>query len=734
MTTADRAQQLLETLAGADAVLREDQTTAIEVLVDDAARSLVVQRTGWGKSAVYFIATRLLRDAGAGPTLIVSPLLALMRDQLEAARRMGLAAETLNSTNVDDWADVEARVTAGEVDLLLVSPERLNHPRFRAEILDRLVATIGMLVIDEAHCISDHGHDFRPDYRRIGEVLQQLAAARDHAVPVLACTATATDRVVADVAEQLARLPDDGDAEVVVLRGPLARDTLELHVVTLDTHEERLAWLDAFLTELAPPGRAGIIYTLTVAEAERTAGFLADGGHDVRAYTSRLDADARMQLEGALKANRLAGVVATTALSMGYDKPDLGFVIHLGAPSSPVAYYQAIGRAGRGGEPTSVVCLPTASDERLWEHFDVAGIPTEGEVDQILEALTTTGATSLPALETAVNVRRTRLELLLKILDVDGVVQRVEGGYLATSAPYVHDHDRYQRLLDGRRVEHEVMRRYLDPATTTCSMQLLTGALDDPTAAPCGRCGRCTGRPLTVTSTTATTDRARGHVRGRDILLPPRRRWPSGLAKLGHDRRGNIDRSVQAQPGRALAGVDASGYGAPVRRLIEAVATGDGSAADAAGSAGGADAAGGAHADVSDHADLEEVLDGLVEVLARWDWRTRPASIVALPSATYGRLTAAVAARLGELGRLDVHTDVFTAADTPPQASMSNSAFQAGNALSTLRVTGEVPAGPVLLLDAVVSSGWTMTVGAVLLAEHGAGPVLPLALLSTSGS
>jgi len=300
MTTADRAQQLLETLAGADAVLREDQTTAIEVLVDDAARSLVVQRTGWGKSAVYFIATRLLRDAGAGPTLIVSPLLALMRDQLEAARRMGLAAETLNSTNVDDWADVEARVTAGEVDLLLVSPERLNHPRFRAEILDRLVATIGMLVIDEAHCISDHGHDFRPDYRRIGEVLQQLAAARDHAVPVLACTATATDRVVADVAEQLARLPDDGDAEVVVLRGPLARDTLELHVVTLDTHEERLAWLDAFLTELAPPGRAGIIYTLTVAEAERTAGFLADGGHDVRAYTSRLDADARMQLEGAL--------------------------------------------------------------------------------------------------------------------------------------------------------------------------------------------------------------------------------------------------------------------------------------------------------------------------------------------------------------------------------------------------------------------------------------------------
>ena len=711
-TTTATAQALLQQLAGDDARLRDDQATAIGALVDDHARSLVVQRTGWGKSAVYFIATRMLRDAGAGPTLIVSPLLALMRDQLEAARTMGLAAETLNSTNVDDWAAVEARVAAGEVDLLLVSPERLNHPRFRAAILDRLVATVGMLVIDEAHCISDHGHDFRPDYRRIGDVLHRLAAARDEPVPVLACTATATDRVVTDVAEQLARLPDGGDTEVVVLRGPLARDTLELHVVTLDSHERRLAWLDAFLAELAPPGRAGIVYTLTVAEAERTATYLADGGHDVQAYTSRLDADERTRLEQALKANQLAAVIATTALSMGYDKPDLGFVIHLGAPSSPVAYYQAIGRAGRGGQSTRVVCLPTASDERLWEHFDVAGIPTEEEVAQIVGELDPDDPSSLPSLETSVNVRRTRLELLLKILDVDGVVERVDGGYVATGEPYVHDRARYQRLLDGRRAEHEVMRRFLDPATTTCSMQLLTAALDDPTAQPCGRCGRCTGEALVVEPDTDATERAGAHVRNRDLLLPPRRRWPSGLSGLGHQRRGNIDKALQAQPGRALAGVDASGYGEPVRRLLAATEAGT----------------------PPDATDLDEVIDGLTQLLARWDWTSRPTAIVTLPSLTYGVLSAEVARRLGALGRLAVHDDVFTAADTPPQATMSNSAFQAANALSTLTVTGAVPAGPVLLLDAVRASGWTMTVGAALLAERDGGPVLPLALLGTSAS
>ena len=718
--TTATAQQLLATLAGPAASLRPDQDRAIRTLVDDRERVLVVQRTGWGKSAVYFIATRLLRDAGAGPTLLVSPLLALMRDQLAAAGRMGLRAATINSTNVDDWAMVEAEVAAGDVDLLLVSPERLNHPRFRREILDRVVARIGMLVIDEAHCISDHGHDFRPDYRRLRDVLDALVRARTTAVPVLACTATATDRVVDDVAEQLATRPDGARGQVAVLRGSLARDTLHLHVLHLPSHEQRLAWIATYLASRAPAGRAGIVYTLTVADAERTAGFLAGRGHDVAAYTSRLGGEERSALEDRLQANQLAAVVATTALSMGYDKPDLGFVVHLGAPSSPVAYYQAIGRAGRGGDATDVVCLPTAADERLWHHFDVAGIPTAAEVAQILAALRPDAAISLPALEAAVNVRRSRLELLVKVLDVEGVVDRVEGGYRATGRTYVHDHERYQRLLAARRVEHEVMRGYLDPDGDTCRMVTLTAALDDPDPRRCGRCDRCTGQPLALTADPEVLAAAQAHVRDLDLPLPPRRRWPSGLDRLGHDRRGNLPKDHQALVGRALVGAELSGYGPAVAALLDA-------ARETTEASHGRPALDG-------HPALDEVIDGLTKVLARWDWPARPRAIVTVPSATYGAATRAVAERLGRLGRLPVHHDVLVPRPAPTQATRSNSAHQAANALDALAIADPVPSGPVLLVAALSRSGWTVTVAGVLLAEAGAGPVLPLVLHAAHAS
>ena len=189
MSTRERAQAILEQLAGADAVLREDQWTAIEALVVARRRALVVQRTGWGKSAVYFIAAKLLREQGRGATVIVSPLLALMRNQVAAAQRAGVHAATINSGNVTEWDTVHRQVAAGELDVLLVSPERLNNPEFRDNVLPALAADAGLVVVDEAHCVSDWGHDFRPDYRRIRTLMAELGPD----TPVLATTATANE-------------------------------------------------------------------------------------------------------------------------------------------------------------------------------------------------------------------------------------------------------------------------------------------------------------------------------------------------------------------------------------------------------------------------------------------------------------------------------------------------------------------------------------------------------------
>src|ERR1035441_9121208 len=416
------AETCLRALAGEKARLRDDQWTAISALVAQRRRALVVQRTGWGKSAVYFVATVLLRARGAGPTVIVSPLLALMRNQIEAAARAGIRARTVNSANVDEWDETYAEIAAGAIDVLLVSPERLNNPGFRDLVLPKLAATAGMLVVDEAHCISDWGHDFRPDYRRLRTVLAELPPG----VPVLATTATANARVTRDVAEQL----EAGQAgETLVLRGPLDRASLRLAVVRLPAARHRLAWLAEHLGEL--PG-SGIVYALTVAAAYDTASFLREQGHNVRAYTGRDDHAEREAAENSLLAGELTALVATSALGMGFDKPDLGFVVHLGAPQSPIAYYQQIGRAGRALDRAEVILLPGLEDADIWAYFGSLAFPPEPVVRSTLAALTVAGRPlSTAALETRVDLSRGRLETMLKVLDVDGAVRRVSGGWTA---------------------------------------------------------------------------------------------------------------------------------------------------------------------------------------------------------------------------------------------------------------------------------------------------------------
>jgi ATP-dependent DNA helicase RecQ len=704
------ADAVLAELVGAPgARLREDQWQAVAALVRERRRALVVQRTGWGKSAVYFVATVLLRGRGCGPTVIVSPLLALMRNQVEAAERAGIRARTVNSANPEEWETIHAEVERGETDVLLVSPERLNAVDFREHLLPRLAATTGLLVVDEAHCISDWGHDFRPDYRRLRSMLAGLAPG----VPVLATTATANARVTADVAEQLGT----GGDEALVLRGSLERESLRLGVVRLPDAAHRLAWLAEHLPEL--PG-SGIVYTLTVAAAEEVTAFLRQRGHRVASYTGRTENADRQQAEADLLANRVKALVATSALGMGFDKPDLGFVVHLGSPSSPIAYYQQVGRAGRGVERADVLMLPGKEDEAIWRYFADTAFPPEAQVRQTLAALAGAGRPlSVPALEAMVDLRRTRLETLLKVLDVDGAVERVKGGWTATGTPWTYDAERYARVARRRAAEQRAMRDYV--TTTQCRMEFLRRHLDDEGAAPCGRCDNCAGpwvdsavSPEALTGAVKELDRP-----GTEI--EPRRMWPTGMPALGIDLKGRIPAGEQCSAGRALGRLSDIGWGNRLRPLL----------ADGA----------------PDGPVPDDVLRAAVEVLADWarspggwapgvpDAVARPAGVVALPSATRPQLIGTLAEGIAAVGRLPfLATLAYTRPDGTHAAARSNSA-QRLKALSGAfavpeqlgRALAAVP-GPVLLVDDRTESGWTLAVAARLLRRAGAEQVFPLVL------
>ncbi|MHB1065792.1 MAG: RecQ family ATP-dependent DNA helicase, partial [Georgenia sp.] len=566
----ERAEAALRALVGrADARLREDQWTAIEALVAHRRRALVVQRTGWGKSAVYFVATALLREGAvgrppAGPTVIISPLLALMRDQVAAASRAGIRAVTINSANVSEWDGIHAAIAAGDVDVLLCSPERLNNPGFRDEVLPRLAESAGLVVVDEAHCISDWGHDFRPDYRRIRTLLDGLPDG----IPVLATTATANARVSADVAEQLGVGRHDGD--VLVLRGSLDRPSLHLGVLPLADQASRVAWLAQYL---GSHEGSGIVYTLTVAMAQQVAEQLRAAGHEVRPYTGQTDTAERELLEADLKANRVRALVATSALGMGFDKPDLAFVVHLGAPSSPIAYYQQVGRAGRGVDRADVVLLPGREDQDIWGYFGSLAFPPERSVRATLAALRG-GTMSTAALETQVDLRRNRLETMLKVLDVDGAVRRVRGGWEPTGREWHYDTERYARVAATREAEQQAMLDYQRLAPASCRMAFLRAELDDPDLVAdwrCGRCDLCGGLPLDAAVDAATVRGVRAGLDRPGIEIAPRRQWPAGMDALGVELRGKIAADERHEVGRALARLDGLGWSGSLRR-------GDGSA------------------------------------------------------------------------------------------------------------------------------------------------------------
>jgi ATP-dependent DNA helicase RecQ len=676
-----RAEELLRALAGGDAVFREHQLEAVRDLVADRARVLCVQRTGWGKSAVYFIATALLREAGAGPALIVSPLLALMRNQIAAAERLGIRAHTINSTNREEWDAVRGLLADDAVDLLLISPERLNNPKFRDELLPLFAERVGLVVVDEAHCISDWGHDFRPDYRRLRDMLARLPDG----VPVLGTTATANDRVVADVVEQLA----EGGGTVTTYRGELGRSSLRFEVVELPGQPDRLAWLATWLPQLSG---SGIVYTLTKRDADVVAEWLNTRGIAAESYSGEVDTERRVEVEDRLLRNDLKAVVATSALGMGYDKPDLGFVVHYQAPGSVIAYYQQVGRAGRAVEHADVVLLRGAEDRRIQDFFIEQAFPRRELVERVLERIRAGGeeGASTPELTAEVNLGRNRIEAMLKVLDVEGAVDRRGSRWVVhDGGEWAYDAERYARITALRRREQAAMAAF--GADGRCLMRALREELDDPAAEDCGRCAVCAGARFAGPLEPQLVREAAVLLRSRPLVLEVKKMAPDPegvMRKLPED--------VRAEEGRALARLGDGGWDPLVQAGLR-----EGRLAD----------------------ELVQAAADLVRA-----WAVPASSIAAVPSRRPGDPVTDFARRLATALDIAFAPVVERAADRPPQREMANSAQQVANVRGAFAITADPPLGPCLLVDDVRFSGWTLAMVAGQLRRRGAPAVHPLAL------
>jgi ATP-dependent DNA helicase RecQ len=682
-TFAPTALERLRTLTADDrSRFRPGQLEAIHDVVADRARVLCVQRTGWGKSAVYFVATALLREAGAGPTLIISPLLALMRNQIAAAQRLGLRAHTINSTNREEWDDVRDRLATRTVDLLLISPERLNNPQFRERMLPRFAASVGLLVIDEAHCISDWGHDFRPDYRRVKDMLDALAPE----VAVLGTTATANDRVVGDVLEQLAV---GGGEQLRSYRGPLARTSLRLEVLELPRPAQRLAWLVEHLPAL--PG-SGIVYTLTKRDAEQVAAFLTANGIEALAYSGEQETENRIATEERLLRNEVKAVVATSALGMGYDKADLTFVVHYQAPGSVVAYYQQVGRAGRAVDHAEVVLLRGGEDRRIQDFFIEQAFPTRERVATVLDELEAAGEQGRTTRElmAVVNLGMARIEAMLKILDVEGAVRRDGTRWQSVpGAGWTYDADRYKQVTALRRAEQDAMAAF--GADGRCLMRVLQEELDDPDPRDCGRCSVCTSPRFAQPPDPALVELAARHLRSTPVELEVKKMAPDAAGAMR-----KIPEDARTERGWALARFGDGGWWPAVQR--------------------------GLRNGTFEH----DVVAGLADVLRAGG--VPVAWVTSVPSVSMGDVIERLAKRLAtELGVPHVAL-VSRTDDRPLQREMANAVQQAANVRGAFTVTATPPSGTGVLLDDRRHSGWTMAMVGGQLRRAGAQRVVPLAL------
>lgn len=697
--TKKKGTELLRQALNSDAVyFRDNQWETIDALIYGRKKILLVQRTGWGKSIVYFISARVFRDWGQGPTVIISPLLALMRNQIAAAERIGVRAVTINSTNQDEWESVKNQMLNDQVDVMLISPERLANDGFIKDILAPIGQRLGLLVIDEAHCISDWGHDFRPDYRRIVSILQQMPPN----MPVLCTTATANDRVIGDIEKQL--------GDVLIMRGPLIRESLTLQNIRLQDQAARLAWLAEQVPGLQG---TGIIYTLTTRDAEIVANWLKQKGISAAAYYSDVKDPAfensdvyRRKLEDRLLDNDLKVLVATTALGMGYDKPDLGFVIHYQAPGSVVAYYQQVGRAGRAIEHAYGVLLSGQEDREIHEYFWKSAFPDRNHVQTILNVLDESDGMTENELQNKVNLRRSQIEHVLKFLQVDNPAPVVKdrGKWFRTAlSGYELDNERIAFLTNQRAREWEEVQGYSD--FDGCLMKFLRNALNDPDESECGRCANCLpGKSLPARYSLSNRIAATEFLRQGEIVLQPKKQVPRDAFPV-YGFNGSLDKQgLVFESGRILSRWGGAGWGHVV-------------------------------AANKHEGHFQDILvDAVVKMISeRWNPSPAPLWITSVPSLSHPELVPDFARRIASKLHLPFLPVVVKIKPNDPQKLQNNRFYQCRNLDGVFEIRGDVPGGPVLLIDDIVDSGWTLTIIGALLRKAGCSHVYPLVLATTAG-
>ncbi len=696
-TQAEALKILRKALKNPKASFRDGQWEAIDAIVNHQKKILVVQRTGWGKSSVYFISTRILRDQEHGLTIIISPLLALMRNQIDSAKNLNIHAVTLNSSNQNDWDLHIAEIKNDQVDCLLISPEKLANEEFVKTVLFPIADKIGLFVIDEAHCISDWGHDFRPDYRRITNILKQMPPN----MPVLGTTATANDRVIKDIQDQL--------GDIKIQRGPLLRESLALQNIILQDQPSRLAWLSSNVPKMTG---SGIIYVLTKRDAIQVANWLLSDNINAAAYFSDVthpnfdSSDAyRRHLESQLLNNEIKVLVTTTALGMGYDKPDLGFVFHYQAPGSIIAYYQQVGRAGRGIDYAYGILLSGKEDDKIHRFFRKAAFPTEIQVSEILTILEESDGMSVYNLQQHLNLSKGVIEKALKFLSVENPAPVIKDGSLwkRTSVPFTMDRERIDHLIHQREIEWKEVQDYIQ--SNQCLMMFLGKVLDDPSATPCGKCANCLGQPLLSTDTDhASRVKAALHLKQSELPFKPKIQVAANAFPI-YKFKGNLPVELRASEGRILSRWADAGWGEIVEK------------------------------DKNNGAISDELVEAMAEmILSRWSPNPAPQWITCVPSLNSSQLVPKFARRLANLLGLPFIEAITKPQANQPQKFQQNRYHQCKNLDGVFRINPGIPKDPVLLVDDVIDSGWTMTVLSALLRQAGCSTVFPVALATTSSN